>query len=100
MSLLSQRHDVVAIRLYDPRETDLPDAGLIVVEDAETGELLSVDTSDPEFRKRFRAANRQREEQMVASAKRARVDLQAISTQDDLVVALVRLIELRRRRTR
>ena len=100
MSLLSQRHDVVAIRLYDPRETDLPDAGLLVVEDAETGELLSVDTSDPEFRKRFRAASEQREEQILASAKRARIDLHAISTEDDLVAALVRLVELRRRRRR
>ena len=53
LSILSQRHEVVAIRLFDPREHELPDAGWIVVEDAETGELLSVDTSDREFRRRF-----------------------------------------------
>ena len=58
LSLLSQRHELVAIRLLDRRELELPDAGVIVVEDAETGELLSVDTSDPEFRRRFHAVDR------------------------------------------
>ena len=53
MRRLTERHEVIAIRLVDPRELDLPDAGWIVVEDVETGELLSVDTSDPEFRRRF-----------------------------------------------
>ena len=53
MSRLTERHEVIAIRLVDPRELELPDAGWIVVEDVETGELLSVDTSDPEFRRRF-----------------------------------------------
>jgi uncharacterized protein (DUF58 family) len=100
LSLLSQRHDVLAVRLYDPRETDLPDAGLIVVEDSETGELLSVDTSDPEFRSRFRAASEQREADIAASAKRARVDFHSVSTEDDLVAALVRIVDLRRRRRR
>ena len=51
--MLTQRHEVIAIRLFDPRERELPDAGWIVVEDAETGELLSVDTSDQDFRRRF-----------------------------------------------
>lgn len=97
---LSQRHDVVAVRLYDPREQELPDAGLIVVEDAETGELLSVDTSDPEFRRRFADVTRLRDETVATGAKQARVDLHAISTEDDLVACLVRIVELRRRRRR
>ena len=100
LSVLSQRHDVVAVRLFDPRERELPDAGVIVVEDAETGELLSVDTSDPEFRQRFRAVNDAREAEIEATAKRARVDLHTISTDDDLVAALIRIVELRRRRRR
>ena len=50
---LAQRHDVVAVRLYDPLEMDLPDLGLLVVQDAETGEQLFVDTHDKGFRKRF-----------------------------------------------
>jgi uncharacterized protein (DUF58 family) len=100
LALLSQRHDVVAVRLVDPREHELPDAGLIVVEDAETGELLSVDTSDPEFRKRFAEVSGARDAEVLAAAKRARVDLHTVSTEDDLVASLVRMVELRRRRRR
>ena len=100
LAMLSRRHEVVAIRLYDPREHELPDAGLIVVEDAETGELLSVDTSDPEFRRRYHDVARARDAEMLAAAARARVDLHSVSTEDDLVEALVRIVELRRRRRR
>src|SRR6266545_5604518 len=52
---LAQRHDVVAVRLYDPLETNLPDLGLLVIQDAETGEQLFVDTHDARFRRRFAA---------------------------------------------
>jgi uncharacterized protein (DUF58 family) len=100
LSLLGRRHELVAIRLFDPRELELPDAGLIVVEDAETGELLSVDTSDPEFRLRFRAVAEARQHELQAAARRAGVDLHEVSTEDDLVRALVRIVELRRRRRR
>ena len=98
LSLLSQRHEVVAIRLFDPRELELPDAGLIVVEDAETGELLSVDSSDQAFRRRFRQGAREREQATMAAARHARVDVYTVSTEDDLVSALVRIVELRRGR--
>jgi uncharacterized protein (DUF58 family) len=100
LSLLGQRHEVVAIRLVDPSEHELPDAGLIVVEDSETGELLSVDTSDPEFRRRFALAAQERDDAMFAAAKRARVELHSISTDDDLVTAFVRIVEARKRRRR
>ncbi len=100
LSLLSQRHELVAIRLFDPHELELPDAGLIVIEDTETGELLSVDTSDPEFRRRFHLAAEARQAELQAAALRAGVDLHEVSTEDDLVRALVRIIELRRRRRR
>ena len=100
LSLLGRRHELVAIRLFDPRELELPDAGLIVVEDAETGELLSVDTSDPAFRLRFRAVAEARQHELQAAARRAGVDLHEVSTEDDLVRALLRIVELRRRRRR
>jgi len=98
LSLLSQRHELVAIRLFDPREFELPDAGLLVMEDAETGELLSVDTSDPEFRRRFYEAATARQLELKAAIQRSGVDLYTVSTQEDLVGALVRIVELRRRR--
>ena len=97
---LARRHEVIALRLFDPRETELPDAGLLVVEDAETGELLSVDTSDPEFRRRFALVATERDAEIRAAARRAGVDLHVVSTEDDLVAALARIVELRRRRRR
>ena len=97
---LARRHEVVALRLCDPRESDLPDAGFLVIEDAETGELLSVDTSDPEFRRRFAVLAGERDAEIRAAAKRAGVDLHVVSTEDDLVAVLVRIVELRRRRRR
>ena len=100
LARLARRHEVIALRLVDPRETELPDAGLLVVEDAETGELLSVDTSDPEFRLRFRTAAEERDAQIRSAAAQAGVDLHVVSTEDDLVAVLVRIVELRRRRRR
>ena len=61
---LAERNEVVAIRLVDPREYELPDAGVIVVEDAETGEQLTVDSSDAEFRHRLREAGEAREAEL------------------------------------
>ncbi len=98
LATLTQRHEVVAIHLRDPRESEIPDAGLIVIEDAETGELLSVDTSDPEFRMRFREAAEQNQASLQTLTRQARVELHPVSTEDDLVEALVRIVDRRRRR--
>src|SRR5262245_39181224 len=95
---LTERHEVVAIRLVDPREYQLPDAGVIVVEDAETGEQLTVDSSDAEFRQRLRRAGEEREQELRAATARAGVDIHEVSTEDDLVDALVRIVEARKRR--
>ena len=97
---LSERHEVVALGLVDPREFELPDAGLLVVEDAETGEQLVVDSSDPEFRRRLRDAGEARETAVRDAARRAGVDLHVISTDDDLVAAFVRIVGSRKRRRR
>jgi uncharacterized protein (DUF58 family) len=95
---LAQRHEVVAIRLRDPREYELPDAGVIVVEDAESGEQLTVDSSDAEFRHRLREAGELREAELRAATLRAGVDIYEVSTTDDLVPALVRIVGSRKRR--
>jgi uncharacterized protein (DUF58 family) len=97
---LTQRHEVVAIRLVDPREYELPEAGVIVVEDAETGEQIMVDSSDAEFRHRLREAGEAREADLRAMTLRAGVDIYEVSTSDDLVQALVRIIESRKWRRR
>lgn len=100
LNLLNRRHELVGIRLWDAREVALPDVGMIVVEDAETGEQLLVDTGHPEFRRRFQAAASQREATLKASLKRAGVDLFSIATEEDLVGAIVRMAGLRKRRRR
>ncbi len=100
LSLLNQRHELVGIRLWDPRESELPNAGLIAVEDAETGEQLYVDTGDPGFRRRFQEAAARREAALKADLQRAGVDLFAMSTEEDLVRAIVRMATMRKRRRR
>lgn len=100
LKLLSQRHETLAIRLWDPREVDLPDIGLVLVEDAETGEQLYVDTSDKKFRQRFQAAAQQREAALTETFKRSGVDALTLSTEEDLVRAIVRFAKLRQQRRR
>lgn len=100
LSMLNQRHEMIAIRLWDPREIELPDAGLIVIEDAETGEQLTVDTSDLRFRSRFQEATRRHEALLQDDLRKAGVDLFTISTEEDLVSAIVRMAALRKKRNR
>ncbi|MBX3012497.1 MAG: DUF58 domain-containing protein [Caldilineaceae bacterium] len=100
LKLLNAHHEVLAIRLWDPREVDLPDIGPIIMEDAETGEQLYVDTSDKRFRQRFREAALQREAALKDAFQRAGVDALALSTEEDLVRAIVRFAKLRQLRRR
>lgn len=98
LNMLGEKHEVVAIRLLDPRETELPDVGMVVMEDAETGEQLFVDTHDAKFRKRFFEAAQRREEGLAESFKRAGVDMLTLSTEDDLIKAILRFAKRRQRR--
>jgi uncharacterized protein (DUF58 family) len=100
LSLLNQRHEVLAVRLWDPRETQLPDIGPVIMQDAETGEQLYVDTHDRRFRQRFEEAAQQRQAEMKQIFKRAGVDMLPLSTQDDLVSAIVRFAISRKQRRR
>ncbi len=100
LSLLNRRHELIGIRLWDPREVELPDAGLIVVEDIETGEQLFVETSSPEFRRRFVEAAERREAALKQDLSRAGTDLFQVSTEEDLVGAIVRMAALRKKRRR
>ncbi|HRE27368.1 MAG TPA: DUF58 domain-containing protein [Anaerolineales bacterium] len=100
LSLLNRRHEVLAIRLWDPREVELPDVGPILLEDAETGEQLYVDTRDRGFRQRYREAARAREAALSEAFKRAGVDALTLSTEEDLVRAIVRFASLRENRRR
>jgi uncharacterized protein (DUF58 family) len=99
LAYLGQRHEIVAVRLYDPLEMELPDLGLLVMRDAETGEQLFVDTHDRAFRSRFAAAAAKRETELRSAFSRAGVDALELSTTDDLVDAILRFADLRKRRS-
>jgi uncharacterized protein (DUF58 family) len=94
---LAQRHEIIAVRLHDPLEAELPDLGLVVVQDAETGEQLYVDTNDKRFRKRFAEAAKRREAELRGAFRDAGVDAIELSTEDDLVDTVLRFAELKRR---
>ena len=97
---LAKRHEVIAVRLYDPLERALPDLGMVVIEDAETGEQMFVDTHDRGFRKRFAEPPRSGARPEVRDAfTTAGVDALELATDDDLVGAVMRFADLRKRRT-
>lgn len=98
LTLLSQRHEVLAVRLWDRREIELPDIGVVVLEDAETGEQLYVDTHDRKFRVRFKTAAEQRQAALDSAFRHAGVDVLSLSTEDDLVRSIVSFSARRKQR--
>jgi uncharacterized protein (DUF58 family) len=95
---LVPRHEVVALRVTDTADDELPDVGLVVVEDAETGEQLVVDSSDPLLRARLRAGVDERDARLTAGMRRAGVPVHRIGTDADLARALIEVVEHTRRR--
>jgi len=100
LDLLARRHEAIAIRLVDPREATLPDIGPVILEDSETGEQVYVDTGDGAFRRRFADAAEAREAGIRAAFRRAGIEAATLSTDEDLVRAIVRMATLRARRRR
>jgi uncharacterized protein (DUF58 family) len=98
LHLLNQRHEVIAVRLTDPSEFNMPDIGPILIEDSETGEQVFVDTHDKKFRARYAQAARERENVLNAAFKHAGVDAITMTTEEDIVRALVRFAALRKQR--
>ncbi len=97
---LAHRNEVVALRVVDATDDALPEVGLIVVQDAETGEQLLVDSADPMFRERFRDGVDERDAALSSGMRRAGVPLHRIGTDSDLVESLLAVIAETRRRRR
>lgn len=95
-----RRHDLIAVRITDPGEEELPDVGLLEVADAETGERLLVDTGSRAVRDTYRAEAIQRREQLRQLARSASVDLVEVSTDGGHLDALIRFFRLRESRLR
>jgi len=99
LDMLTRKHEILAVRLSDPRESELPDVGAIVFEDAETGEQLFLDTHDRGFRHRFAEAARRRREDLDSLLARRGVELLSLSTEGDMAKEIVLFaIERKQRR--
>ncbi|WP_062350417.1 DUF58 domain-containing protein [Herbidospora yilanensis] len=98
LGMLAHRHEVVVVRVVDPSELELPDLGLIVVEDAETGEQLLVDSSDPLLRGRLAEQVAAREARLADDMRKAGVDAHRVTTDHDLLATLLGLVRGRRAR--
>jgi uncharacterized protein (DUF58 family) len=100
LGLINTRHDVVCLHLHDPRESTLPDAGLLTVEDAETGELLELDSTRDAVRGRFATVNAERLTELDRALNRAAVDTLRLNTSEPFAPVLQRFFEIRRGRRR
>ena len=100
LGLTNTRHDLVCLHLHDPRESVLPAAGLLTIEDAETGELLELDSARSAVRERFAQTNRQRLDELDRALNRTGVDTLRFNTTEPFAPALQRFFEIRRGRRR
>ena len=98
MSRLTRRHDVIAVVVSDPRELALPDVGVIDLEDLETHQMATVDTSRADVRARFAEAAARRFEARLTSLRAARVDVVDLRTDTDWVPVLAGFLRSRKRR--
>lgn len=98
LSVAGRRHDMIAIRIGDERERELPPLGYVELEDPETGGQVVVNTSDPDFRERFSERVRRRREELNRSLRRSKVDVIDVTTGRPYVRPLMRFFEERARR--
>lgn len=100
LGLTNTRHDVVCLHLHDPRESELPNAGLVTIEDAETGELLEIDSANNSIRDKFSSINAERLAELDRALNRTGVDTLRLQTTQPFAPMLQRFFELRRGRRR
>ncbi len=100
LGLTNTRHDVVCLHLHDPRESELPEAGLVTVEDAETGEMLELDSAAKSVRERFARVNAERLAELDRALIRTGVDTLRLPTTEPFAPVLQRFFEIRRGRRR
>ncbi|MFI5222309.1 MAG: DUF58 domain-containing protein [Bacteroidia bacterium] len=98
LKLANRKHDIVALQIYDPRENELPDAGIIHLRDAETGDLLEVDSSNASVRKKFNQWSQQKEKYLNNAFAKSGVDWAKLRTDENYVHQLMRLFKNRGRK--
>ena len=95
LTIANRKHDIVAIQVYDRRETELPAVGLMKVRDAETGQERWIDSSSKRVREAYRMWWDKRQAEMNAAFQKSRIDAVSIRTEDDYVKALLALFDKR-----
>ena len=95
LTIANRQHDIVAVQVYDKREAELPDAGLVRLLDAERGNDMWVDTSSRRVREQYAAWWNERQHRMEEMLRKSRVDVATVATDDDFVVALMNLFKRR-----
>jgi uncharacterized protein (DUF58 family) len=98
MRQTNRRHDLVAVHVEDPHEQELPDVGILALEDAETGEVIELDTASAAVRKRFKAAAEERRRRLVIDFRSEGVDTLQLRTDTPYIPALQRFFKTRERR--
>jgi uncharacterized protein (DUF58 family) len=94
----NRRHDLVAIHVEDPREKELPDVGIVALEDAETGEIVEVDTARPKVRQRFKELAAARSQRLLSDLRSEGIDALQLQTDVPYLPALLRFFKVRGRR--
>ena len=100
IGITNTRHDLICVHLHDPRESELPRAGLVAIEDAETGELLELDSMRPAVRQSYATNNRERLADLDRTLRQAGVDTLRFSTGEPFAQTLQAFFETRRGRRR
>jgi uncharacterized protein (DUF58 family) len=95
MRQTNRRHDLIAVHIEDPRERVLPDVGLLSLEDAETGEVVELDTADPQVRGRFNRQAIERVERLIADIRSEGVDALELKTNAPYLPVLQRFFKTR-----
>lgn len=95
LTIANRKHDVVAIQVYDHRETELPNVGLMKIKDAETGKERWIDSSSKQVRELYKTWWEERQSDMNKAFNKSRVDAVSIRTEDDYVKALIALFDKR-----
>jgi uncharacterized protein (DUF58 family) len=100
MTVANKRHDLIAVTVSDPREQTLPDVGFITLQDAETGEIVELDTRQAQVRAMFESHSSKRTDALSQTLKKAGVDQLDIQTDEDYQKSFRRFFHMRERRFR
>jgi uncharacterized protein (DUF58 family) len=98
MRRTNRRHDLIAVHVEDPREKELPDVGIVALEDAESGEVIEVDTASPKVRRRFKELSLERGRRLVSDFRSEGIDTLQLQTDAPYMPALQRFFKTRERR--